>query len=305
MKNDRILVSIPSYRDSEVIPTVESLISKCSKPSRLRVIIFNQGNSEDFDLVNRFLNSTDIDILHVEVDARDARGAGWARAEIQSYYDGEEYYLHLDSHIQFSDNWDILLDTDLKAGELLSEKVVLTAYLPGYEFQSGQRVVPTKSPTNFELNTTHGLVGAVGRNVPEGLFPQRCYFFSGHFAYAHGEYIKDVPYDPEIFFFGEEISQAIRSECAGYTLYCPSKYVAAHLYNRSEFNRERRRLVWDNSEDQDRDLKWWQRDVMSKHKVRAICHGEWFGNYGIKDPKRYDVYKRTLWNLYGIDLRLT
>ncbi|MEL6686736.1 MAG: GlcNAc-transferase family protein [Pseudomonadota bacterium] len=294
---------MPSYRDSELIPTIESMAATCSDPKRLRIVICNQGDEADFAPVEAYKASSDLDILHIQVDAKDASGAGWARAKIQSYYQDEGHYLQLDSHIQFRKGWDVILDTDLHAAEAMCGKAVLTAYLPGYKLSVGSRSFKSETATIFSLNTHNGFVGAIAKHMPPSHLPRRCYFYSGHFSYARGQFVKDVPYDPEIFFFGEEISHAIRSESAGYALFCPGQFVAAHLYARSEIHQRKRRLVWDDAEDNARDLRWWNRDKMSKHKVRAICYGEWFGEYGIQDLDKYERYRDVLMNLYGIDLK--
>ena len=43
----------------------------------------------------------------LRMDWRDARGPGWARAAIQkALFDGEDYYLQIDSHTRFVSGWD-------------------------------------------------------------------------------------------------------------------------------------------------------------------------------------------------------
>jgi hypothetical protein len=73
----------------------------------------------------------------------------------------------------------------------------------------------------------------------------------------------DVPYDPELYFHGEEITMAARAYCAGYDLYHPHKVVAWH-----EYTRQGRTKVWDD------DKTWWQKDLSSKDKVKKILSGE-------------------------------
>lgn len=301
---DSIFVSIPNYRDSETVPTLESLVSGCSDPSRLRICVLSQGDEQDFAPVDAFAKSTKTKIKHVKVDALESRGVGWARAKLQSYYDGEDYYLQLDSHVQLVRNWDILSINDLTFAKSATGKAVITAYLPGYEIVSGKRIVPSPMATNFDCHIgPQGLVAAVYRTIPSGVFPERTYFYSGHYAFADGVFIEDVPYDPEIFFFGEEITQAVRAESAGYALHVPSRHVASHLYNRTESSGSYRRLMWDDDEDVEREFRWWQLDIMSRNKALAICKGEWFGRFGITDLNLYKGYARSLQNLYGIDLK--
>jgi hypothetical protein len=47
-------------------------------------------------------------------------------------------------------------------------------------------------------------------------------FFSGHFVFVEGTWIEEVPYDPNLFFHGEEGSLAVRSWTSGYDLFNPN-----------------------------------------------------------------------------------
>jgi hypothetical protein len=63
--------------------------------------------------------------------------------------------------------------------------------------------------------------------------PQPTAFLSGHFIFAHGRFVRDVPYDPEIPFDGEEDSMAIRAYTHGYDMFCLVDVNAAvHFYGR-------------------------------------------------------------------------
>ena len=57
-------------------------------------------------------------------------------------------------------------------------------------------------------------------------------FFSGHFVFVQGSWIKEVPYDPNLFFHGEEGSLAVRSWTSGYDMFNPNIQIAFHEYTR-------------------------------------------------------------------------
>ena len=44
--------------------------------------------------------------------------------------------------------------------------------------------------------------------------------------------MSEVPYDPELYFHGEEITLAIRAFTHGYTLFHPPEHVLWHEYTR-------------------------------------------------------------------------
>jgi hypothetical protein len=195
--------------------------------------------------------------------------------------------------------WDEILLRDYANAEN-DRPVVLTAYLPAYELVNGQRLVREKRPTHFRVRQQGWLPEARQLLGYPHARPGRAFFFSGHFAFARGQFVEDVPYDPEIFFMGEEISMAVRAYSCGYDLHTPSQYVGAHLYQQSESGR--RPLFWDAEDDVKRSLSSADRDMASKIKVGAICRGEWRGLYGIRDKSRYVEFRDLLRDRYDVDL---
>ncbi len=88
-----------------------------------------------------------------------------------------------------------------------------------------------------------GLVCFVPKIIPnfESLkepIPAR--FFSGHFMFCDGKICIECPYDPNIYFHGEEITYAIRAYTHGYDLYHPHIHILWH-----EYTREYRKKHWD------------------------------------------------------------
>merc|ERR1719478_860012 len=62
--------------------------------------------------------------------------------------------------------------------------------------------------------------------------PQITAFFSAHFVFVRSAWLEEVPYDPEMYFDGEEDSLGLRSWTNGWDLYYPSLHVAFHRYER-------------------------------------------------------------------------
>ena len=52
-------------------------------------------------------------IRYEHVDPVFAKGPCWARHRAQSFYQGEDYFLQIDSHTQFLPNWDVLFEEAL------------------------------------------------------------------------------------------------------------------------------------------------------------------------------------------------
>jgi hypothetical protein len=77
-------------------------------------------------------------------------------------------------------------------------------------------------------------------NYKELTLPEPARFFSAHFVFTLGSWAKEVEYDPEYYFHGEEISLAARSFTWGYDLFHPHMLIAWH-----EYTREGRTKCWD------------------------------------------------------------
>ena len=119
-----IFVQIASYRDPELMPTLQDCVSKASRPHELRFGICWQR--DDSESLGEF--AADRRFRVITVDYRESQGACWARHSLQAFYGGETYTLQLDSHHRFAPGWDNAL-IDLFRG-IESEKPLLTTYLP-------------------------------------------------------------------------------------------------------------------------------------------------------------------------------
>ena len=58
-------------------------------------------------------------------------------------------------------------------------------------------------------------------------------FVAGGFLFGPGKIVEDVPYDPELYFYGEEVSVSARLWTHGYNIYCPNRLLLFHLYKSS------------------------------------------------------------------------
>ncbi len=118
-------------------------------------------------------------------------------------YDGEAHFLQLDSHHRFADDWDRLLLKQMEqaGGDL----PVLATYAPA--FTPGQLPGRSSRPTRIEIDafTDEGIPllrpDFLSDRPPAGP-PVRGRFLSAHFLFAPGQFVRSVPYDPELYFIG-------------------------------------------------------------------------------------------------------
>ena len=128
-----IYIQIASYKDVQLIPTIESLMENAKYPENITICIaWQHGPEESIDKLSRYNNIKIIDIPYEQ-----SLGACWARHQLQKKYNGEKYTLCLDSHHRFVKNWDeitISMYEQLRQSGI--EKPLLTAYLPSLDRKS-------------------------------------------------------------------------------------------------------------------------------------------------------------------------
>lgn len=255
----RIFVNIASYRDTECQWTVRDLFEKASNPDRVFVGLcwqFVPGEDDDcFEIETR-----PEQVRRIDFHAKESRGVCWARNKVQGLWEGEEFTLQIDSHMRFVEGWDDILLEMYK--DCPTEKAVLTTYpipyVPPNELSAP--AIVTIMPKYFDK---HGILmfrsEAKGiKQAPEKPTPTS--YIAAGFLFGPGQTIADAPYDPHIYFQGEEITLACRLWTHGWDLFTPNKHIIYHDYT----NRPNRIRHWKD------DLDWGKLNQRSMKRVRHI-----------------------------------
>jgi Glycosyltransferase (GlcNAc) len=279
-----IFVSIAAYRDPQLTPTIRDCIGKARDPDQLHFGVCWQHGADDEPLSL----PQGAHIRLIEVDWRESRGVCWARAEIMKLWDGEDYFFQLDSHHRFAPGWDHKLINYMRKS--VSAKPILTTY--GTPFIPGSDEVLDNEPMqmNFDCWTSNGI--AVFR---PGLIPNwrrrknpiRARFVSAHFLFTLGEFVNEVPYDPELYFLGEEITLAIRAYTHGYDLYHPPEPIVWHEYTRSY-----RPKHWDDHvKAPGVEIEWHQHEKRSVEKIRQFLEAPVVGQLACGPERSFADYE--------------
>lgn len=243
-KAQTIFVQIASYRDPELLKTLEDMLKNAKRPQNLRIGLCRQYNPDDeFDNVDQYREDKRFRIL--DVHYTETKGACWARNQIQQLYEDEMYTLQLDSHMRFAPNWDeTLIGMVKQLQEMGIPKPLLTAYVPSYSPENdpkGRVQEPWRMA--FDRYIPEGAVFFLPETIPgwrELDSPVPARFYSAHMAFTLGEFSKEVQHNPEYYFHGEEISIAVRAFTHGYDLFHPHRVVIWH-----EYTRKGRTKQWD------------------------------------------------------------
>ena len=283
-KTVSIFVSIAAYRDPELVPTIEHCLSNAKSPDQIHFGLCWQ-HGEDEKLPSSIMNDPRMRIR--DVDWRQSKGACWARAQIMDLWDGEDYYLQIDSHHRFAKHWDAKLIRFARLTK--SPKPVLTAYCPPYE--PGDETNRSNAPMkmDFDYFTEDGIAmfkPAMLNNGEIARQPIPARFLSGHFLFAPGSFVEEVPYDPDLYFHGEEITLAIRAYTWGYDLFHPHRTLLWH-----EYTRDYRRKHWDDHVVAGAvERPWHERDGESKNHVRRFLSDPYQGRFACGPARTFDQY---------------
>ena len=250
ISDDTIFVSIASYRDPECNNTLIDLFMKAKHPERVHVGICQQNAPGDADCLDEVLEPFADNIRVVRLSHFDAQGPMYARAIIeQSLYYGEMFYLQIDSHMLFVQDWDDICIRQLAMCP--SERPILTTYPNDFDRVTRRHVllpnglkkpIGVVPPTFIRFREFHERLGFVEQEKEnfqvEPQQPQPSLFWAAGFSFTLGELISEVPYDPNcpFLFVGEEMGLSMRYFTHGWDFFAPGVNIVYHLMKRTYRN---------------------------------------------------------------------
>lgn len=280
-----IFVSIAAYRDPELIPTLLDCVRRARYKADLRFgVCWQHAGDEPAP------PDLGVKLRLIDVPWRQSRGACWARAEIMKLYDNEDYYLQLDSHHRFVQDWDArLIDQAERSG---AARPLLTTYPASYD--PNTPLPPDDEPTCMPFRSwTRDGIPLFGwqtmQDWRDRSLPMRARFLAAGMMFTLGRFVSDVPYDPDLYFYGEEATLAMRAFTHGYALLHPSVHAIWH--QNSPHMRARH---WnDHVTGQDVAVTGAQRDAASIEKARRFLVAPEIGPMGCGSARgaaEYETY---------------
>jgi glycosyltransferase involved in cell wall biosynthesis len=289
MSDNKIFVQIASYRDPQLIPTIEDMIDKSKEPSNLVFgICWQHDETED---IQKYDNNPQFRVEKYHYSK--SEGLGWARNITNKLYDGEKYTLQIDSHHRFVKNWDEKILRDYNQALMISEKPIITTYCTPFnptEDESLWNQTPSLM-SQYEFSSDRLLMSMPWyiQDYKQRKRIIRARTISGHFYFTSGDFIREVPYDPEIYFGGytEETTLSVRAFTHGFDFFSPYEMIMWH-----EYTRNYRPKHWDDHGKVSETKKTsGERDIYARNKTRQLFGTE---DYGI-DMGIYSLgKKRTL-----------
>lgn len=287
-----VFVSIASYRDPDLVNTVGSALENAAHPEALFFSVVSQAEDDEHPNLS-FV--PDNQIRYIKRHWSESLGACWAR-EIATRDIAQEFILQIDSHSRFREGWDELVVGNWRsAAQFWGPRLILTQYPEAFEvdLQTGCHVYHEhKNLLKLDAvwDEASGMVQSSPRwpTVVDTKHGDEIYFLSANCMFTTAEVMREIPYDPLLYFTGEEPSLALRAYTRGIRLVSP---VVRFMF--TNYNREngRENFHWRDHEE------WWRLNRKSYARLERIFKGEDLGVFGIGSRFLWEQYQRVT----GID----
>lgn len=293
MQSKRIFISVASFCDPMLSFTVKSAIEMACFPERLAFGIVDQSLSS----IEHDLPSGKWRTAYLLIDPHHSRGASWARALAMTLYSGEDYFLQIDSHTCFDRNWDIsLIDTiETIAKRSGNEKVIVSTRPFAFDVRS-DGTIKKKRFTACTLKLVPKS-NVVSFSDPVVLFScenskEMCdlpgFQVSAAFLFAPGIFVEEIPYDPFMYFHGEEQNISMRAYTHGWDIWHPNRVPLYHLYKTRSDNEAV--LHWDKTLDAKRNERWHTLQRRAAIRLGTLMRNELSGPYGLGSKREIRQY---------------
>ncbi|MAR07446.1 MAG: hypothetical protein CL862_10120 [Cyanobium sp. NAT70] len=246
-----IFIQIAAYRDPDLPATLQNLLSKASNPERLSFGICLQLSEQDSDLWGEMAFPAHPKLSVCRYRASESQGACWARHQAQQFYRDEDFVLQIDSHMRAIDDWDQqLLQTWQDCND---EMAVLSVYPNAFHLpcELNLATLPVMAADRFDDYGILKFQGISRYSLPEQQPKQPLpnAFIAGGFLFGPGQIVRNVPYDPGLYFYGEEIAMSARLWTHGFNLFCPNKLLLFHLYKSAAADGDTSATHWSDHSD--------------------------------------------------------
>ena len=283
MSYKKIFIQIAAYRDPELLATINDCIEKAMYPHRLVFGICWQH--DETESLGKYVKDKRFKII--DINYKQSKGCCWARAQVQKLYAGEEYTMQIDSHHRFIKNWDFQAEKMIQDLEKQGfRKPLLTTYPPAYEPNTQLNLQAEPQYVKFEDINEDGHITCIPSVIPNfksytSPIPGR--FIAAGFIFTHGIFCKEVSYDPELYFNGEETNLSVRAFTSGYDIFHPHRTLLFHHYTRPSEPKH-----W-------KDLDWEKLQEKSSRRIFSLLHEnnvESLGNYGLGSLRSLNDYEK-------------
>ena len=261
--NNTIFISLASYCDDMLEFTLKSAFNSAKNKENIFFGVVDQNHVNSRDTIKSLEFSNQIRYCHIFPD--DSLGVSWARHLCFSLYNNEEYFLQVDSHTYFEENNEIT-----------------------FKKPSGKTVLLLRPKKELKIDKENLVLQFRAKHITSSEAILGCHIAAG-FLFANGDFIEEIPYDPYLYFHGEEQSLAIRSFTKGWDIYHPKWIPLYHLYKKAGTKYENHH--WSGDISKQRDFDWVYLQKRAKDRLQKLIYGKLNSSiYGLGKDRTIDEY---------------
>jgi hypothetical protein len=243
--------------DDSLITTINSCFDTASNPDEVYVGVAMIGDELFFEKIsNYFGDKKNLQLSFFPFENN--FGIGKGRNLAASLYSGQDYFLQIDAHSLFNQDWDTnLVSTFIHAqGHVRNDKVILTGYLPEFMYDdkgniyNEDRVLSFSKWTHDSFMMDHEVIPRWFTDDPRNIssYLSNLVYITGlapapkvsaAFMFGNKELASNLHLPENLLFWEEELIQTIELISDGFTLVYP--FIQApitHLYHHTIFNQE-------------------------------------------------------------------
>lgn len=293
----KIFVSIASYCDELLFFTVKDCMNKANKPENIFFGIVDQNKAtqraeiDGLDFKNQ--------IKYVYINNIDTFGVSWARNIAFSLLDDEDFLLQIDSHMLFEKDWDLTLISQYSDLKKISQKPIITTYPYDFSFDensnptfnkpSGKSVLVLRPHPDTPLEKDSARIRFRAEHKYTDAPVLGCHI-AGGFIFTSSDFIEEIPYDPFLYFVGEEQSLSIRAYTRGWDIYHPIWIPLYHQYKNKKI--EYLSQHWNKDANDKRVLSSAHLTNRTIKRVNRLLYGDGMKNsvYGLGSVRTMDDF---------------
>jgi hypothetical protein len=206
-----------------------------------------------------------------------------------SLYAGEDWFFQIDSHMDFDPGWDERLISQAQALQVRQGRFVISSYPNAFDFENGlplrraatDKVLAHVVKPGAGFSPDHPVLGFEAHPFDSDE-PVLGFHVGAGCLFAPGAFVQRFPYDPHLYFHGEEQALAARLYTHGWDIFHMSGLPVAHLYRREGEAAPSRPLHWDPAQDALRKQNWWTLEQRSQARLTSLLQGGGdLGVYGL------------------------
>lgn len=294
-QHPKIFVGIASFCDPMLTFTIQSALETARHPDRLAFGVVDQNHAN----VETYLPQGAWRIACLNINPYQSRGACWARSLAMSLYSGEDYFFQVDSHSLFEHDWDVMMIDALERISSTTDnpKIILSTRPFAFEFNANGvpekkrfttstiKLVPKEPEAKLKLAEPVVMFAAYNSNTSEDL---PGFQVSAGQLFTRGRFVEDIPYDPYLYFHGEEQNISMRAFTHGWDIWHPNVVPLYHLYKTRAQGEAP--LHWDAQFEEKRQEKWLEFRNRAWRRLADLIEGRLHGTYALGTTRSIDDY---------------